>query len=100
MTVKGRYWVMLWLALFLGVAAIVSARQGDAIAVAGRLRVLREERRSLEARRAEIERRIHQAESRQVLGRKAVEDLGLHQASDSELVDFPVPAARSAERRP
>jgi len=90
---------MLWLALFLGVAAIVSARQGDAIKVAGRLRVLREERRSLEARRAEIERGIHQAESRQVLGRKAVEDLGLHQASDSELVDFPVPAAGSPEAR-
>jgi hypothetical protein len=98
-TVKGRYWVMLWLALFLGVAAIVTARQTAAIKTAGRLEKLRDEHRSLQARRAELERRIHQAESRQVLGRKAVDSLGLHQASDSELVEFTVPADDFAEAR-
>ena len=78
MTLKGRHWVMLWLALFLGVAAAVQLRQTAAIRSAGRLARLRQERITLESRQADLERRIREASSRQVLGRKAQEDLHLH----------------------
>lgn len=89
---------MAWLLLFLVVAAAVVARQTAAIQAAARLRALRDERRALEARRGETERRIREASSRQILGRKA-EALGLHQPADSEFVLFPMaPTGADGER--
>jgi hypothetical protein len=82
---KGRHWLLLWLLLFVAVAAIVVTRQTAAIATAGRLRRLREDRLALEARRADLERRIRDASSRRVLGQRAAQSLGLRQPADTEL---------------
>lgn len=94
MPFRGRHWVIFWLLLFLGVAAIVLARQTSAIQSAGRLATLREERAALEAQRAAVQREIRLSLSRQSLGRHAESSLGLHQPADSEYVLFAVPRAR------
>jgi cell division protein FtsB len=90
--IKGRHWVLLWLLIFLGGALIVVARQTVAFRTARHLHDLREERSTLEARRAELERRIRLASSRQVLVPIAKRALGLHEPVDSEFVLFAVPA--------
>jgi hypothetical protein len=95
---KGRHWVLLWLLVFLGGALIVVGRQTAAFRTARRLRDLREERSSLEARRAELERRIRVASSRQVLVPVARRTLGLHEPADSEFVLFAVPSPRGPAR--
>jgi predicted Holliday junction resolvase-like endonuclease len=92
MTLKGRHWVMLWLALFLVVAAAVQLRQTAGIRTASRLARLRQQRITLESRQADLERRIREASSRPVLGRKAQEDLGLHVPRDSEQAPLKLPA--------
>jgi hypothetical protein len=97
MRIKGRHWVLLWLLIFLGGALIVVARQTVAFRTARQLHDLREERSSLEARRAELERRIRVASSRQVLVPIAKRTLGLHEPADSEFVLFAVPAPADAE---
>lgn len=91
MRLKGRHWVVLWLVLFLVVAAAVVARQTAALTLARRLRQLREQRTTLEARRADTERRIRTDRSRDVLGEKA-QKLGLHFPSDSEYMYLLVPS--------
>jgi hypothetical protein len=83
---------MLWLLLFLCVLVAITARQTAGFRTARRLRDLREERLGLEARRAELERRIRVGSSRQVLVPAAERNLGLHQPSDSEFVLFAVPS--------
>jgi cell division protein FtsL len=93
MLLKGRHWVLLWLLIFLVGAVAVVARQTAALQTARRLHDLREERRSLEARRAELERRVRLASSRQVLVPIAKRSFGLHEPADSEFVLFPVPLA-------
>jgi hypothetical protein len=98
MRLKGRHWVLLWLLIFLGGALAVVARQTAAFRTARLLRDLREERSSLEARRAELERRIRVASSRQVLVPRAQRALGLHEPADSEFVLFGVPAFPASER--
>jgi cell division protein FtsB len=90
---KGRHWVLLWLLIFLVGALMVVGRQTAAFRTARRLRDLREERSTLEARRADLERRIRVASSRQVLVPLARRTLGLHEPADSEFVLFAVPAA-------
>jgi len=90
--IKGRHWVVLWLLVFLGGALVVVARQTSAFGTARRLRELREERSNLEARRADLERRIRVASSRQVLVPIARRALGLHEPADSQFVLFAVPA--------
>lgn len=97
MRLKGRHWLILWLLVFLGTAVAVVARQAAAFRVAGRLRDLRQERSALEARRADLERRIRVASSRQVLVPAAERALGLHQPSDSEYRLFSVPGAEPAD---
>jgi cell division protein FtsL len=92
MTLKGRHWVMLWLALFLLVATAVQFRQTASYRAARRLAELRQERAALEARQADLERRIREASSRPVLGRKAQEALHLHFPRDSEQAPLPLPA--------
>jgi hypothetical protein len=98
MRLKGRHWVLLWLLIFLGGALVVVARQTDAFRTARSLRDLREERSNLEARRAEVERRIRVASSRQVLVPIAKRALGLHEPADSEFVLFAVPATPGSGR--
>ena len=93
---KGRHWLMLWLLVFLGTAVAVVARQSAAYRVAQRLRELRESRSALEARRADLERRIRVASSRPVLVPIAERTLGLHLPSDSEYRLFAPPPAGEA----
>jgi len=91
---RGRFWVILWLFAFLAVAVIVQARQSSAIATARRLGILREQRTALEAERADLERQIHVATSRKVLGDRAERELGLMQPQDSQFTLFPVDRVR------
>ena len=70
---------------------IVVGRQTAAFRTARRLRELREERSSLEARRGDAERRIRIGSSRQVLVPVARRSLGLHEPADSEFILFPMP---------
>ena len=88
--------MILWLLIFLGGALAVVARQTAALRTARRLHDLREERGNLEARRADLERRIRLASSRQVLVPVAQRSLGLHEPADSEFVLFVVPAPATA----
>lgn len=88
---KGRHWLLLWLLIFLGGAVAVVTRQTTALHTARRLHDLRDERSSLEARRADLERRIRVASSRQVLVPKAARTFGLHEPADSEFVLFAIP---------
>jgi hypothetical protein len=92
MRLKGRHWVLLWLLIFLGGALVVVGRQTAAFRSARRLRDLREERSLLEARRADLERRIRVAASRPVLVPIAERVLKLHEPADSEFVLFADPA--------
>ncbi|HET6579936.1 MAG TPA: hypothetical protein VFG66_16565 [Gemmatimonadales bacterium] len=84
---------MLWLVLLLCVLGAITARQTAGFRTARRLRELREERMALEARRAELERRIRVGSSRQVLVPIVERALGLHEPADSELVLFALPPA-------
>jgi hypothetical protein len=90
--------MILWLLIFLGGALAVVARQTAAFRTARRLHDVREERSALEARRAELERRIRIASSRQVLVPIAERSLGLHEPADSEFVLFVVPGPVTPER--
>jgi len=99
MKVKGRHWLLLWLLLFLLVAVTVVARQTAAFRVARRLRELRDQRTALEARRADLERRIREASGRQVLVPKAERSLGLHLPADNEFILFTAPTGPSTPKR-
>jgi hypothetical protein len=85
MTLKGRHWVMLWLVVALGTLGSVAARQTSGFATAQALRAARDERASLESRRGELDRRIRQASSRQVLVPRAAASLGLHEPAADEI---------------
>lgn len=87
---RGRHWVLLWLTLFLVVALAVAARQSAAIALAREVRERRTERLALEAKRADLERRIREASSRRVLGARA-ERLGLRYPTEREQQTLVVP---------
>ena len=67
MQLRGRHWVVGWLLLFLVVATVVVARQRAALQTAGRLARLAEDRAAVEARLADLERRIRDGRSRKVL---------------------------------
>jgi hypothetical protein len=98
MRLKGRHWLMLWLVVFVCVLLAIAARQSTGFRTARRLGELREERTALEARRADLERQIRVASSRQVLVPLAERRLELHEPSDSELTLLPL-AAPPQERR-
>jgi hypothetical protein len=98
MQLKGRHWLGVWLVVFVCVLLVIANRQQSGLQVARRLGELREERMSLEARRAALERRIRVASSRQVLVPLAERTLGLHQPSDSEFSLLPL--APQAPDRP
>ena len=91
---RGRFWVLLWLGVFLLVAVAIQARQSAAIATTKRVAALKEQRQALEAERATLERDIHLATSRRVLGARAEAELGLHQPADSQFLYFRLNGAR------
>ena len=90
MRLKGRHRLMIWLVVFVCVLLAIATRQSAGFRAARRLGDLREERMELEARRAELERQIRVASSRQVLVPLAERMLGLHEPSDSEFTLLPV----------
>lgn len=92
MALKGRHWVALWLVAFLGAAWVVIARQTAAIRAARELAELRDERAALEGHRADLERRIREAEGRTELVPRATAR-GLHLPADTEMILLPMPAA-------
>jgi len=92
MRLKGRHWMVIWLVVMLCVLVAITTRQTAGFRTARHVRELREERLALEARRADLERRIRIASSRQVLVPQAQRALGLHEPSDSEFVLFALPA--------
>jgi hypothetical protein len=94
MRLKGRHWLMLWLVVFVGVLLAIATRQSAGFRTARHLGELREERTALEARRAELERQIRVASSRQILVPLVERRLGLHQPSDSEFTLLPLPPLR------
>lgn len=91
MKVRGRVWLGVWLLGFLLVALAVVARQRAALQTAANLNRLRNERTALEAVQAELERRIREGQSRQVLVPKVESTLGLREPSDSEYLIFALP---------
>jgi hypothetical protein len=86
---------MLWLLVFLAVLVAITTRQTAGFRTARRLHDLREERLALEARRADLERRIRIGSSRQVLVPIVERALGLHEPADSEFVLFALPSSGS-----
>jgi hypothetical protein len=98
MRLKGRHWLMIWLLIFVGVLVAITARQSAGFRTARRLRDLREQRTTLEARRADLERQIRVASSRQVLIPIAEQELGLHLPSDSEFTLLVLPNAPAPGR--
>ena len=97
MRLKGRHWLMAWLVVFVAVLLAIATRQSAGFRTARRLGDLREERTALEARRAELERQIRVASSRQVLVPLAERRLGLHEPSDSEFTLLPLPPLPDGE---
>jgi len=88
---------MLWLLAFMGVAAMVIARQTRAHVLAGELQRVRERHRVLDAERAELINAIQQASSRETIERKAAA-MGLRVATGAEVVILRAPSADSAGR--
>ena len=98
MRIRGRFWLGMWLVVFLAVAVAVVARQRAALDAAATLNELRERRQALEAERAEYERRIRLGSSRSVLVPRVESRLKLRLPSDSEYVTLQVPAAGASHR--
>lgn len=83
---KGRYWVALWLALFVGIAGLVQWRQTRALAAARELAALQAVHGALEVSKANLARRVHRAKSRAVLVPLAERRLGLRLPLDTEIL--------------
>ncbi|HWC73413.1 MAG TPA: hypothetical protein VG454_05695 [Gemmatimonadales bacterium] len=91
MAVKGRHWIALWLVALLAALWVVIARQTAALTAARELTSLREERATLEGRRADLERRVRTAQSRSVLVPR-VKRQGLRLPADTEIILLPSPS--------
>lgn len=91
MRLRGRHWIAVWLVALLAALWVVIARQTAALNGARALADLREERASLEGRRADLERRVRAAESRAVLLPRAKKQ-GLRLPADTEIILIPAPA--------
>ena len=85
MRLKGRIWIAIWLVFTLFVLAWVVTRDTSGFMTASQLRSLRNERSVLQAEKADLMRRIREAESRAVLITRA-ESMGLRLPADSEIV--------------
>lgn len=90
MAFRGRHWIAFWLVTLLAALWAVIARQTAALNAARALTDLREERASLEGRRAELERRVRTAQSRAVLLPRARQQ-GLRLPADTEIILLPAP---------
>ena len=97
MAIRGRHWIAFWLVALLAALWLVIARQTAALNAARALNDLREERASLEGRRAELERRVRTAQSRAVLLPKAQKQ-GLRLPADTEIILLPTPGATPPPR--
>ncbi len=94
MKFKGRHWIAFWLVALLAALWLVIARQTASLNAARALADLREERASLEGRRADLDRRVRTAQSRAVLLPRA-QKLGLRLPADTEIILIPTPSAPS-----
>jgi hypothetical protein len=90
--IRGRHWIAFWLVALLAALWLVIARQTAALNAARALNDLREERASLEGRRAELERRVRTAQSRAVLLPR-VQKQGLRLPADTEIVLISTPSS-------
>ena len=88
MALRGRHWIALWLVLLLAALWAVIARQTAALNSARALADLRDQRAVLEGRRAELELRVRNAQSRAVLVPRA-RKMGLRLPADTEIVLIP-----------
>jgi len=88
---KGRHLIAVWLVALLGALWAVIARQTSALNSARALADLRDERASLEGRRADLERRVRNAQSRAVLVPRA-RKMGLRLPADTEIILIPTPS--------
>lgn len=91
MALRGRHWIAVWLVLLLGALWAVIARQTSALNSARALADLRDERAALEGRRAELERRVRNGQSRAVLVPRA-RKMGLRLPADTEIILIPTPS--------
>lgn len=90
MAFRGRHWIAFWLVALLAALWLVIARQTAALNAARALNDMRDERASLEGRRAELERRVRTAQSRAVLLPRAAKQ-GLRLPADTEIILLPAP---------
>lgn len=97
MAFRGRHWIAIWLVALLAALWMVIARQTSALNSARALNDLREERASLEGRKADLERRVRTAQSRAVLVPRA-QKLGLRLPADTEIILIPAPGATPSPR--
>jgi len=88
--VRGRHWIALWLVALLATLWAVIARQTASLNAARALTDLREERGTLEGRRADLERRVRAGQSRAVLLPRAQRQ-GLRLPADTEIILIPAP---------
>lgn len=91
MAVRGRHWIAFWLVALLAALWVVIARQTAALNAARALADTREERATLEGKRADVERRVRTAQSRSVLVPRAQRQ-GLRLPADTEIILIPVPS--------
>ena len=84
--VKGRHWVIFWLACFLGVALTVIWRQSAALETSRELQQLRRTRGALDVSKSATVGEINRAKSRGVLVPLAQQKLGLRLPQDSEII--------------
>jgi hypothetical protein len=87
-TFRGRHWIAFWLVALLAALWAVIARQTAALNSARSLADVRDERASLEGRRADLERRVRTAQSRAVLLPRAQKQ-GLRLPADTEIILIP-----------
>ena len=97
MAFRGRHWIAFWLVALLAALWAVIARQTAALNSARALADLREERASLEGRRAALDRRVRTAQSRTVLLPRA-QRLGLRLPADTEIILITAPPSSSQPR--
>jgi len=98
MAIRGRHWVVFWLAAVCVALWLVVWRQTDSLRTARALGEVRTQRATLEGRRREYERRIRAASSRAQLIPRAGSRLGLRPAVDSEIFYINVPGATAPPR--
>jgi hypothetical protein len=98
MAFRGRHWIGVWLVALLAALWAVIARQTAALNAARALADLRDQRASLEGRRADLERRVRIAQSRAVLLPRAQQQ-GLRLPADTEIILIPTTSAPPRDRQ-